>query len=390
MLMSEVDRLFFIQYYQSRINYYNSTECNLASGTELLKIAAEASALRKILLDASDEGYADFVGAIIAQTNALEQLQHFLTAALARLGPPSEKERFYLYPELVRIDGLNDTQFGGGTLYELEDYISKLDHESDSVLEIAHCFESAEQRHRWQAKTKILMTELAEFLVWIVRRLLQQPDAVPVLMLRDTLLIYFGLTWLHQRGLAIPRPRPIFFSRKFASSFESGENAYERLGSDVLYGILYNTENCDLLTLRELFVSQASRIFAKDNPFVKGSRACLDGLSLNGSPFVIESGWQGTFPLWLLTLTNNVGDFVLYTTSPWMYPIYQDIVFRKNYNYLRDMETIVAQEHLFQFSQFRDGLVIVEETRNPIAPSLARYELHLFKQLVEQKMREIP
>ena len=54
MLMSEVDRLFFIQYYQSRINYYNSTECNLASGTELLKIAAEASALRKILLDAGD------------------------------------------------------------------------------------------------------------------------------------------------------------------------------------------------------------------------------------------------------------------------------------------------------------------------------------------------
>jgi hypothetical protein len=32
-------------------------------------------------------------------------------------------------------------------------------------------------------------------------------------------------------------------------------------------------------------------------------------------------------------------------TTPWLYLMYERIVFRKNYNYLREMETIVAHDY---------------------------------------------
>ena len=68
--------------------------------------------------------------------------------------------------------------------------------------------------------------------------------------------------------------------------------------------------------------------------------------------------------MFLLSLTDNTGEMVFYTTTPWLYPTYEQIVFRKNYNYLREMETIVAHDHLFQFKTVQDGKVLVEETTN--------------------------
>ena len=386
--MTEVELRFLVRLYNSTLNYYESKECRQASDPKLVKIVAEASSFYKVLLDFKDEGYTYCVDAIVAQTNALERLQKFISTGLARLGPPSKKKRFYLYPEVVKIDGLSDLQFSDGPCFELRAYLSQLDYQSDNASEIAHCFKSPEQMRHWQAKTNILMSEMVEFLIWIVKRLQQQPEVVPVLLLRDTLLVYFGLRWLHDHGLAIPDPRPLFLSRKFTASFEGDQDIHETLVSDILYGILNEAGFCDLATLRQLFVSRASNIFTEEHPFAKGCRAYLNTLSLTGPPLIIESGLHGTFPLWLLTLTNNVGDFVLYTTAPWLYTTYQDIVFRKNYNYLRDTETIVVHDCLFQFNTWRDGQVIVAETRNPIAKSLAHYELHLFKQLVKQRMEE--
>ena len=95
-------------------------------------------------------------------------------------------------------------------------------------------------------------------------------------------------------------------------------------------------------------------------------------------------GVQGTFPLFLLSLTGNTGDMVFYTTTPWLYPIYEPIVFRKNYNYLREMETIIAHDHLFQFKTVQDGKVLVEETTNELARCLALYEIQTFKAIMQR------
>jgi hypothetical protein len=95
---------------------------------------------------------------------------------------------------------------------------------------------------------------------------------------------------------------------------------------------------------------------------------------------------QGTFPLFLLSLIDKTGEMVFYTTTPWLYPTYTPIVFQKNYNYLRDMETIVAHDHLFQLKTMQDGTVMVEETTNATARCLALYEIQTFKAMLQRCM----
>jgi hypothetical protein len=51
---------------------------------------------------------------------------------------------------------------------------------------------------------------------------------------------------------------------------------------------------------------------------------------------------------------------------------------------LREMETIVAHDHLFQLKTVQDGTVLVEETTNEQARRLALYEIQTFKAMVQQ------
>src|SRR5262249_50802334 len=141
----------------------------------------------------------------------------------------------------------------------------------------------------------------------------------------------------------------------------------------------------DLATLRHQFATAVHADPAIPASFTQACRGYLATLALDGTPLFIESGVQGTFPLFLLSLTDNTGEMVFYTTTPWLYPIYEQIVFRKNYNYLREMETIVAHDHLFQFKTMQDGPVLVEETTNETARCLALYEIQAFKEIMMQR-----
>jgi hypothetical protein len=384
--MTEVELMVLTRFYRDKLAAYTALAYPEVAPHELKKIATEASSLHKILLDFADEGYTETVEKIQLETDALVFLPQFIAATLAYLGPPAEKERFYLYPEEVVVADLTEPQFDDGPTLDLESYLMRLDAQADTAPEIGLCFKSTEQRQHWEAKTQILMAEMVAFLWWIVERLHRQPTAVPVLLLRDTLLVYFGLTWLHQQGGVTVPPRPVFLSRKFTATFAEGETIYATLSSTIFYGILQEMGFCDLATLRQLFASRALGVFTESDPFTKGCRAYLKSLALTGPPLVIESGLHGTFPLWLLTLTSNEGELGLYTTAPWLYETYQDSIFRRNYNYLRETETIVLHDRLFQFNAFHQGTVFVTETLNSTAKSLAHYELHFFKQLVRQKM----
>jgi hypothetical protein len=141
----------------------------------------------------------------------------------------------------------------------------------------------------------------------------------------------------------------------------------------------------DLATLRRQFATAVHADPAIPVSFTQACRDYLATLALDDMPLFIESV-QGTFPLFLLSLTDNIGDMVFYTTTPWLYPIYEQIVFRKNYNCLREMETIVAHDHLFQFKTVQDGTVLVEETTNERARRLALYEIQTFKTLLKRCM----
>ena len=214
-------------------------------------------------------------------------------------------------------------------------------------------------------------------------RLAPPSPVVPVPLLRDTLLIHFGLTWLRRQGMPIPAPQPVLIGRKFADQCGNGRAIHGALG-DSIYRVLMTAPRCDLATLRHRFATAVHAEPAIPASFIQACRDYLANLALDGIPLFIDSGVQGTFPLFLLSLTGNRGEMVFYTTTPWLYPTYGQIVFRKNYNYLREMETLVAHDHLFQFKTVQDGKVLVQETTNETARRLALYEIQTFKALVQQ------
>jgi len=196
---------FVAQYYAERLHSYEHLDLKRCSEAELLDIAGEASALHKFLMDILEEGYTTTVNRLVGQTDAFHRLQRFLSTVLSQLGPPSERERFYLFPELIPLPQITTETFAGGATFELQAYLDYLDHQSDQAVDIAPCFERADQMQRWQAKTQVLMTERAAFLHWICARLTQPIPVVPVPLLRDTLLIHLGLTWLRRYGVPISR-----------------------------------------------------------------------------------------------------------------------------------------------------------------------------------------
>ena len=90
------------------------------------------------------------------------------------------------------------------------------------------------------------------------------------------------------------------------------------------------------------------------------------------------------FILTLLTLSGPAADMLLYTTVPWLYDTYAPVVCQRNYNYLRDMETVVAHDHLFRFGAWRKGKVYVTETTGDRIRRLAAYEIRFFRQLADE------
>src|SRR5262245_33315174 len=348
-------------------------------------MAGEASALHKFLTDILEEGYTTTVNRLVGQTDALNRLQRFLSTVLPQLGGSSERERFYLFPDFIPLPKLTTETFAGGVTYELQAYLDRLDHLADQAVDITPCFESAHQQQRWQAKTQVLMTEMVAFLHWLCARLAQPTSVVPIPLLRDTLLIHLGLTWLRHSGMPVPASKPLMIGRKFADLYRDSRDIHGALG-DCIYRVLMEDHPHDLATLRRQFATAVHADPAIPTSFTQACHDYLATLALDGTPLFIESGVQGTFPLFLLSLIDNIGEMVFYTTTPWLYPIYEPIVVRKNYNYLREMETIVAHNHLFQFKTMQGGKVLVEETTNERVRSLALYEIQTFKAILKRCM----
>jgi hypothetical protein len=373
---------FVAQYYAERLHWYEHLDLTRCSEVALLDIAGEASALHKFLIDILEEGYTTTVNRLVEQTNAMHRLQQFLSTVLPQLGGSSERERFYLFPDFIPLPQLTTETFAGGVTYELQAYLDRLDHLADQAVDITPCFESAHQQQRWQAKTQVLMTEMVAFLHWICARLAQPVPVVPVPLLRDTLLIHLGLTWLRRSSVPVPASKPLMIGRKFADLCGNGRDIHGALGN-VIYRVLMEDRSRDLATLQHHFATAVHADPAVPTSFTQACRDYLATLTIDGTPLFIESGVQGTFPLFLLSLIDNTGEMVFYTTTPWLYPTYEQIVFRKNYNYLRDMETIVAHDYLFQCKTVQDGTMLVEETTNETARCLALYEIQTFKAMLK-------
>jgi hypothetical protein len=379
---------FMTGYYRERLQFYEHLDLGCCTNAELIEVGGEASSLKKFLSDILEEGYEETVSRLVTQTDAINRLQRFLPMVLQRLGTLHEQERFYLWPDRIRLDSHDFEASAEGKSIELHAYLAYLDVQSDCPVDITPCFDEVHQMRRWQAKTQVLMAEMCAFLTWVLKCLVQRQHFVPVPLLRDTLLVQMGLRLLRRHGVSMWEPQPVFIGRAFADQFGDGRQIHGTL-ANVIYRVLLEHGPCDLATMRRRFAEYVRQEPAIPTAFTQASRAYLEALALEGPPLFIESGVQGTFPLWLLALSGDAGDMVFYVTAPWLYRTYASIVFSKNYNHLREVETIVAHDHLFRLKEAHEGRVFVEETMNEITRRLALYELHAFKEIVKSRMGEM-
>ena len=166
------------------------------------------------------------------------------------------------------------------------------------------------------------MAEMTGFLRWIDDWLAARPGMIPVPLLRDTLLIYLGLTWLGRQAL------PLFVSRTFADTWGDDHRIHETL-ADVIYRVLLEQGACSLATMRQRFAEQLRDVpDVVSVPFMHACRQQLAALDGGGPPAFIESGVQGTFILPLLALSDPAAGMLLYTTVPWLYDTYAPIVYQ--------------------------------------------------------------
>ena len=285
---------FIAPYYEERLHYYECLDLARCPEPALLDIAGEASALHKFLTDILEEGYTTTVNRLVGQTDAFNRLQRFLSTVLSQLGGPSERVRFYLFPDLIPLPQLTTEVFAGGAIFELHAYLDRLNHLSDDPVDIAPCFERADQQQRWQAKTQVLMTEMAAFLHWICARLAQPVPVVPVPLLRDTLLIHLGLTWLRHHGMPIPAPQPGLLGRKFANLYGDGRDTHGALGN-VIYRVLQAARPCTLATLCRQFATAVHADLAIPASFTQACRDYLATLALDGTPLFTDTP-QSSYP----------------------------------------------------------------------------------------------
>jgi hypothetical protein len=106
------------------------------------------------------------------------------------------------------------------------------------------------------------MAEMIAFLHWICARLAQPTPVVPVPLLRDTLLIHAGLTWLRRYGVPMPALQSAIIGRKFADLCGDGRAIHGALGN-VIYRVLQAARPCDLATLRRQY--DVSTLFRTKN-----------------------------------------------------------------------------------------------------------------------------
>jgi hypothetical protein len=384
----EIEIEFLIPYYQSKLQFFKQLNLDNSTKDELLKYGEEASSLRKIMADYQEEGYDEVFKALSIKINPFEFLQTFIQDILKRLKETSEQAVFYLLPQIVQPNCLNDISFATDNTQELNTFLAEINQQVLDMPDIRASFSSSQQMALWQGNTKIIMHEQTAFLSWCVKKIRQQPNVTPIFLLRDTLLPYLGYLWLRQHHPDLPEAKPLLLSRKFLSSQTGNEDFYFDLGY-IIYSFLTEKPQADFATLCHDFAQDALTHPNLPQQFLQSSRDYLASLQLTKPVFIVETGLHGTFPLWLLTLTQNHGDFVLYATAPWLKACYLDRVFCKNYNYMRDMETIIIHEYLFRFHRFSEGQVFIAPTSNPHIKALTLYELASFKQQMQAKFSEL-
>lgn len=362
-MVEDYESLYISRFLNQRLSVWEK-----ANETSSQSVVDEALTIRKVLDDYISEGYAEYVKAALEPGDAGLRLD----ALLRNASLPKDNV------QLAMDGGQLGLLFMAGASWELPDYLEKLS-QLDVLPEISKHFPDEDSAMRWKEQTERVLKEMAAYLDWVMRAL-DNADAQPVMLLRDALLIHLGLQW--KGGYS---PKALIFNRAFTNAYGEFEEIYEILIYEALYKSLAESDApLSLGELRHHYREEALANGLLPEDFVGDTKRQLQMLGLEKPPMFVESGVNGTFPLWLLSHFGDEGGMVLYNTVPWLYEIYDRVAFR-GYEFLRDVETIVSHNWLFQLDLDSPKVIPskIRETTDSRTLDLAHYEIVTFRRMVE-------
>lgn len=365
---------YIFKYYTDKLIHYEGIEFSQLDRDSLFNTLNEASSLKKFLNDNKEEGYKDTYDAFCIRLDAVNRLETVISRGLTILNGKEEK-LFYLYPKKVFFDF--EKENCPVKIYELNDYLNILENINSSDINFDVIKQTASQE--WLEKTNLVINEMNRYTQWIREN--NQFNNDLIFLLRDTLLIYLGFKQLD--SISQIRAIPIMLNRKFFSNY--GDIFYKYI-TPPIYDIISCHPNISYYDICKMYKQEFNKYESIGlNQAKKDAFNYIGSLIEKRKYTIIESGIQGSMPLFIMSIINEVDTFLMYTTAPWLFKQYSGIVFRKNYNYLREMETLICQNDLFDYHNLEKNKVYIKEYQNEEIKNLAYYEIYLFKQLVSRR-----
>jgi hypothetical protein len=377
-----VNEVAFVQaFFRERLAVFE-TECVADTPREtLMQHVEQAGCMLQSLRDLASPDGGNYVALPRTLNETLDvnaRLLRFVASASQRLGLSVADEGVVAHPTLALQKPRASVRE-----YPLDTFLADLLKRSDTVEEPD--LAAAEWRHFSPMCERLL--NYMEFLLRSSQR--DQPSRF-VFLLRDTLLLYLGMCQLHDGGWCAP-PAAMLLNRDVIRSFAPS------LPRDGLYAgifnLLYETLRLPTQSFDIPFVTRHGRILRADAPPERATLlAFLEAYAAelgNDAPYIIvETGVHGTMPLLLMSVTSRIIDLRMYTVVPWLQSFFRRVIFTTNSAHMRQVETSVCQEALFQFSRVVGSRVFINETTDETIRHVAHQEIRAFRSAVARRFRE--
>ncbi|MCH4228640.1 MAG: hypothetical protein LKF75_02930 [Bacilli bacterium] len=259
------------------------------------------------------------------------------------------KEKVSLYDGVKRLQALLDKagekpikvasvpsshHVYGGKKIKLDDYLDSL-----SSLE-----------GKDSEKSNPLFTDLISFSTEVMNR--SKEDTSVVFLLRDALLPYLAIRKWKGNEDVYPLPLGRKLLRLYSKSDD--DSVYDQLHNMIFDELVSHPSDSGafysslLPKIKELLVAEVPGLYGYLSNYL--------GSIKTKKILVVESGYIGTMPLALKAIDGRV-DFLLFTTVPYLYDVYQGKYFSEEFYKLREFETLHCTDALFQIADKDFSLV---------------------------------
>lgn len=296
---------FSLRYYKKKIDLWEDT---LLSPDDIYSVKQHL----KMLDDLVDEGYTYLYNRMEDEYNGISRLKVLLNKYNAT---PFENDKF--------SDESFDSNF---VKMELNECINKLIIKSNNYNRLSN---------------NPLLDDIIDFNKWIGH----DDNTAYVFLLRDTLLpyIYFKNNYKCEAY-------PWLIGRSFMEYITKEKNIDDIIRSSIFDAL----ECCSDFNSFKSFCKNKILNDLKKYPIVIDEISKLLKSINKDKIVVVESGCYGTFPILLSVLDNRV-DFKMFTTVPYLFNIYKDRIYTKEYEKNRLFETLYSQDKLFKFDSYLDN-----------------------------------